>query len=410
VTRGRCETRAVGDDLDARFDYDRRVDPAAHLASLLAPWKVGDEVVEGVWLEGVSTELGVRFRFRAGTERLAVDVAPIEKSPRFAARSAHFAFGYRTEGGRSPVDGLLGKRLCEAVAARSAENESRVLASLRAGADEADATRIRSVEVETLLEDAGAEGAPYYTLSPYVGCLVGCRFCYAQTSVGGLRSLLGRREVPWGSYVDVRRNAADVLARELADPRRVVRPLKFCPIVSDPYQAVERTERITRACLETIARADRVWPTLLLTRSRAIVEDLERIRALSRAWVGVSLPTVDDAVRRHFEPRAASVSERLEVLRTFRDAGVSTFVVVQPLFEGSVEAHADAIAAHATSASIDVLRGVEGAGVEFSAPAHAHTEADAWQRARAHALSDALRDRGVTVWTGELPPGWETSA
>ena len=382
--------------------YHARVDLRARLLELLAPWQIGDEPVPGVQLEDASTELGLRLRFRVAGERVWVDVTPIADARRHAARSAAFAFGYRTEGGRSSIDAKLGLRLCEAIARRSAANEDIVLAALR-GTGERDA-RIRAVQVTSLLEQAGPASQPFYTLSPYVGCVIGCKFCYAQSSVGSVRRLTGAAEAPWGSYVDVRRNAPQVLARELAEPRRVVSPIKFCPVVSDPYQAIESTARITRGCLEVIAAADRTWPTLLLTRSASILEDRERIAGLARAWVGVSLPTVDDEVRRHFEPRGATIAGRLAVLRSFRGLGVRTLAVVQPLLAGSLAAHADALAECADSVSIDVLRGLGGAGSLFDDPRYATSATDGWQLARAHALVEALGARGVPVWRGELPP------
>lgn len=379
------------------------MDLRARLLELLAPWQVGDEPLPGVQLEDASTELGLRLRFRIDGERVWVDVTPIADARRWASRSPAFAFGYRTEGGRNPVDAALGLRLCEAVARRSAANEARVLAALQVAPGHGDA-RVREVEVTGLLEAAGPARESFYTLSPYVGCVIGCKFCYAQSSVGALRRLLGLAEAPWGSYVDVRRNAPQVLARELADAARPLRPIKFCPVVSDPYQSVERRARITRGCLEAIAAADRSWPTLLLTRSPLILDDRERIAGLARAWVGVSLPTVDEDVRRHFEPRGATIAERLDILRSFRALGVRTLAVVQPLLAGSLEAHADALAECVDSVSIDVLRGVEGAGQQFADPRYVATASDEWQLARAHALVDALTARGVPVWRGELPP------
>jgi DNA repair photolyase len=380
------------------------VDLRAQLLELLAPWQVGDEPLPGVRLEDASTELGLRLRFGVSGERVWVDVTPIADARRFASRSSAFAFGYRTEGGRNPIDGSVGLQLCSAIAQRSAANEARVLASLRGSAEGDREARIREVEVASLLELAGPASEPFYTLSPYVGCLIGCKFCYAQSNVGALRRLLGRPEVPWGSYVDVRRNAPQVLARELAQGEREVRPIKFCPVVSDPYQAVESKARITRGCLDAIAAADRPWPTLLLTRSPLVLDDRERIAGLPHAWVGVSLPTVDEEVRRHFEPRGATIAERLTILRSFRALGVKTIAVVQPLLGGSLEAHADALAECVDSVSIDVLRGVEGAGEQFEDPRWAETARDEWQLARAHALVDALAARRVPVWRGELPP------
>lgn len=382
------------------------MDLRAQLLDLLSPWRPGDEPLPDVRLEDASTELGLRLRFRVAGERVWVDVTPLADVRRFAARSSAFAFGYRTEGGRNLVDPSLGLALCKAIAERCTANEARVLEQLRRSTSEVEGpdARVREVEVESLLELAGPADDSFYTLSPYVGCVIGCKFCYAQANVGALRRLLGRIEAPWGSYVDVRRNAPSVLARELAEPRREVRPIKFCPVVSDPYQAIERKARITRGCLDAIAAAGRTWPTLLLTRSAAILDDRERIAALPRAWVGVSLPTADDEVRAHFEPRGATVAERLAVLRSFRAVGVRTIAVVQPLLAGSLDAHADALAECADSVSIDVLRGVEGATAEFADPRYVETADDAWQLARAHALLDALQQRGVPVWHGELPP------
>ena len=59
--------------------------------------------------------------------------------------------------------------------------------------------------------------------------------------------------MPWGSYVDVRVNLPDVLARELVDAPPW--PIKFCPILSDPYQAVESRYEVTRSCLTVLRGA-----------------------------------------------------------------------------------------------------------------------------------------------------------
>ncbi|HEY3496642.1 MAG TPA: radical SAM protein [Polyangiaceae bacterium] len=387
------------------------MDLRARLFDLVAPWRSGDEPIPGVRLEDASIELGLRLSFRTERGRLWVDFVPVADAQRWASRTERFALGYRTEGGRNPVDATLGMALCEAIALRCRENEARVFRALEAEREEQTlAARVRPLDVERLLERAGSGDENFYTLSPYVGCLIGCRFCYAQSKVGPLRTLLGLPPAPWGSYVDVRRNAPAVLARELADPARELLPIKFCPVVSDPYHSLERRARLTRGCIDAIARSERRWPAVILTRSALILEDRERIAALGRAWVGVSLPTVDDEARRHFEPRAASVEERLSVLQAFRSAGVPTFAVVQPLLSGSLDAHADALANSADSVSIDVLRGAEGAERDFEDPRYRVTLSDAWQRERAEGLRELLSARGVPLWQGELPPGASVEA
>jgi DNA repair photolyase len=192
-----------------------------------------------------------------------------------------------------------------------------------------------------------------------------------------------------------------VLERELGIAESL--PLKFCPIVSDPYQPVERRLGVTRRCLEVLARAA-PRPVLVLTRTTLVERDLELIASLPRALVGVSLPTIDDDVRRHFEPRGAPVPERLQTLRRFKDAGVETFAVVQPQLPGEVEALADALAETVASVSLDVLRDAFGAEGDFARTEFHQARSSEWQHSRLEALTRALAARGVPRWTSELPP------
>ncbi len=379
------------------------MDLRAHLLELLAPLRPGDELTPGARFLGVSTEVGFWIAFALPGGEVSVEVAP-QGEGRFAARTARFAISYRAEGGRNPIDPRLGLALCRAVAERVASNEERVAEGLAQRAREVSASpaRVRELRVESLLETASHGASRFFKLSPYAGCLIGCRYCYAQTPMSALRRLEMLPEAPWGSYVDVRVNAAEVLSDELA--RLAPRPIKFCPILSDPYQAVEARYALTRACLVKIGAAAAVWPTLLLTRSKLVTRDADLFASLPAAWVGASIPTLDDETRRHFEPRAASIPERLSALATLRKAGVRTFAVVQPLLPGSIEALADALAGVVSSVSIDVLRGEEQAAADFDDPRYSAARDDAWQRARAEELVAALAARSVPVWPGELPP------
>lgn len=392
------------------------MDVRSELIALLSPVSLGAEIAEGArWIEA-STELGMRLVIatsRGPTEvEVEIEVDPIEEGRRFAARSSRFGFGYRVGDARAPIDPALGRALCERIASLARANEDAMIARLRTASERARAeddpavrARVREVRVERLLERGGMPGERYWTLSPYVGCLIGCRFCYAPSRLDPVRRLEGRADAPWGSWVDVRVNAAEVLARELAELSP--RPIKLCPIVSDPYHAIERRYRVTRACLDVLGSelgraAGR--GILVLTRSTAVVEDAERIAAIPGAHAGMSLPTIDDDVRARFEPRGASVAERLAALRALRAAGVRTFAIVQPILPGSIDALADALAETVGSARIDVLHGAYGAEADFAAePRFAAAREPAWQAARADELAAALIARGVEVWPGELP-------
>ncbi len=377
----------------------------AHLLQLLAPFGTGDEVVPGARLVGVLLEIGLGWRFRTDEGDVNVEVTPLEDTERFAARTPRLALSYRAMS-VTPQRSHAGKALCEALVPIVTRNEEAVLAAIarEAAAEESAAPgtrRIREVQVETALEPALDSPSPFFTITPYVGCVIGCHFCYAQAPIGHMRRLARTPVVPWGSYVDVRVNLPDVLARELADAPPW--PIKFCPILSDPYQAVESRYEVTRSCLAVI-RAAPPRPVFVLTRSRLVERDVDLLAALPAAWVGASIPTLDDDVRLHFEPRAASIAERFAFLRTLRAAGVETFAVVQPMLPGPVDAFADALAECVSSVSIDVLHGVQGAAADFADASFADSAAEGWQRERALALTAALRRNGVTIWDGDLPP------
>ncbi len=382
------------------------MDPVRLLKALVEPLRVGDELAPGLRLESVSAELGLRLTFARGRSTVQVEVEPLEDGRPYAARSERFQCSYRTGDKRWPLDARVGREVCARVAARLREREDAVLSAfrdeaLRAGAEAFETARVREVRVERLLEPAGDERGRFYTVSPYVGCLIGCRFCYAQSRLQALRGLLGLPELPWGSWVDARANAADLLARELETAQPW--PVKFCPVVSDPYHAIERRYRLTRRCLEVLRDEGRGREVFVLTRGSLVREDAALLAAIPGAHVGVSLPTADDEVRAHFEPRGASVRERLETLAVLRAAGVRTFAMVQPVLPGSLEALSDALAAVADSVQLDVLRGVEGAAAEFSDPRFAFCARESWQRESVEALRGLLAARGVRLWAGELP-------
>lgn len=383
------------------------MDLERQLRALIAPLAVGDELVPGARFAETSTELGLRLTFEVGEDAVHVELEPADEGDTrpHAARTARFLVSYRVAQTRARLAPQLGRTLSERVAALVRANEDEVLRALASAAahtaDEGGA-RIRRITVERLLVDAGTPGARYRTLSPYVGCLVGCRFCYAQTRLASSRRLLGLADVPWGSYVDARTNAPAVLAQELARAPR--RPVKFCPIVSDPYHAIERTLGLTRACLEVLARPELAPPaTFVLTRAALVERDLDVLARLPNAYVGFSVPTDDDDVRAHFEPRAAPIAERVRVLRAFRARGVRTFAMVQPILTDDVDALADHLASCVDSVRIDVLRGVYGAADDFADPRYARWMDPAVQASLADTLAVALTARGVSLWPDELP-------
>lgn len=372
------------------------LDPSIALAlALLAPHQPGDELAPGLRWCALQVELGVALELQWCGGEVIVELVPRDGVRRHRIVTTSFGIAHR-DGNLPEPDALAA---CEQVAAIVRTNEAHALA--QRPTQRAASPRVRTVAgLRALVPDRSGAA---YALSPYRGCGIGCRFCYAQSQTQPWRRWLQGDAVPWGSWVDAREDLPALLHDELRclPPR----PIKLCPIVSDPYQPIERRLRLTRRCVEVIRDAPTPWTTLVLTRAHAILDDLSLWASLPAAWIGVSLPTLDDDVRMHFEPRAASVSQRLEILERARAAGVKTFAVVQPLLPGDGDALADALARRTDAVAIGTLDGEEDAGPLFDDADEAEARTPAWQHARAEALRDALQRRGVALWQGELPPG-----
>lgn len=166
-----------------------------------------------------------------------------------------------------------------------------------------------------------------WSLNPYVGCLHACRYCYVPDTMH-----LERNQ--WGRYVAAKENLASKLRLELkTSPRKTV----YVSTSTDPYQAPERQRRVTRQCLELLARHD--WPVEILTRSPLVLRDLDLLGRFSQVRVGLSVPTLDDEARRLMEPHAPPIPARLEALSRLRDAGLTTFVNYSPAYPETNAVH-----------------------------------------------------------------------
>jgi len=161
-----------------------------------------------------------------------------------------------------------------------------------------------------------------YCINPYVGCMHGCVYCYARF----MRRFTNHRE-RWGEFVDVKVNAGEVLRKELA--RTQQRGVALLGSVTDAYQPAERKYKITRALLTALVEAR--FPLSILTKSDLVLRDLDLLKQLEDCTVGLTITTLDEEVRRRFEPRSSSVAKRLNALRVLHENGITTYVFIGPI-------------------------------------------------------------------------------
>ena len=178
------------------------------------------------------------------------------------------------------------------------------------------------------------------SINPYQGCEHGCIYCYARPSHAYLGLSAG---LDFETRLFGKRNAAELLRRELGKPGYK------CELIAlgantDPYQPVEREQRITRGILEVLF--EHRHPVGIVTKSSLVERDIDLLAEMSRhnlAQVFVSITTLDGDLARKLEPRAVTPQRRVETLRRLSAAGVRCGVLTAPVIPFVNDGHIETI-------------------------------------------------------------------
>ena len=163
-----------------------------------------------------------------------------------------------------------------------------------------------------------------YSFSPYMACSHGCVYCDGRAERYYVEGDFERDVV-------IRRNLPELLEDELPKLREV----GFVTVgsgISDAYQPPEIREELMRRSAEILARHP--FPVAVLTKSAVVRRDIDlwkQVNARGGFNLYISLTFADDRLRQIFEPGASSVSERVEALRVFKEAGCRVGVMAMPL-------------------------------------------------------------------------------
>jgi DNA repair photolyase len=197
-----------------------------------------------------------------------------------------------------------------------------------------------------------------FGLNPYRGCQHACAYCYARRT----HELLGfGAGTDFDKKIVVKTNLPELLGRELARPSWRGEPIMFSG-VTDCYQPLEASYRLTRGCLERCR--EHLNPVAVVTKSSLIRRDLDLLADLAEragARVYVSIPFARSEVARLIEPGAPTPADRFATLRALSEAGVPCGLALSPLVPGLNESDvpellARAREAGATSAFMTLLR------------------------------------------------------
>lgn len=179
---------------------------------------------------------------------------------------------------------------------------------------------VREVLCKSALSPCRISDIPY-SVNPYVGCQHGCAYCYARFMLK-----YHPHPEPWGSFVDAKTNAPRRLAEQLGE----VKPgLVLLSSVTDPYQPVEAKLSLTRRCLQQLLAYN--FPVSILTKSSLVTRDTDLFQQFPTCEVGLTITTLDEEVRRNFEPMASPIDERLKALATLKESDVPTYAFLGPI-------------------------------------------------------------------------------
>jgi len=208
---------------------------------------------------------------------------------------------------------------------------------------------IKEIKAKSILNKTGIPGMTY-CINPYTGCSHGCIYCYATF----MKDYSGHTE-EWGDFVDVKVNLPEILSKEVKKKKLG----RVCiGTVADAYQPIEQEKKLTRRAIEILVEHN--FPFEILTKSSLVSRDIDLLKGYKncsvdpapfdkrssgttigfkcditqpdkRCGVEISITTIDDNVRKVFEPNADTVENRLTCVRQLILAGIETNIFFGPV-------------------------------------------------------------------------------
>jgi DNA repair photolyase len=180
-----------------------------------------------------------------------------------------------------------------------------------------------TIERKSLLYKSGLG---FHCINHVQGCSHGCRYpCHA--------FMIFNRHGRVRDYADwcqprLVTNALQLLDRELARKRQLPDRVHLC-LSTDPFMlGYPEVQAMSLALIERLNEAGIACS--LLTKGILPAELADRSRFPVGNTHGISLVSLDEGFRRHWEPGAAPYAARIAVLRQLHEAGRRTLVHIEP--------------------------------------------------------------------------------
>ncbi|MGA2404868.1 MAG: radical SAM protein [Syntrophobacteraceae bacterium] len=149
-----------------------------------------------------------------------------------------------------------------------------------------------------------------------VGCEHGCRYCYGPLA-------FRKKRDSFHSNPSVRQHALEMLEHDAGilrgDDREIL--LSFA---TDPYSPEELTTGLTRQAIEILIDNGLRFTVLTKGGTRAS-RDFDLLDKYEKCSFGTTLVFASQQDADYWEPRAASIADRIETLKTAHQRGIRTW-------------------------------------------------------------------------------------
>ncbi len=185
------------------------------------------------------------------------------------------------------------------------------------------------------------EYAPLAT-NPYRGCGHGCAYCYVPNVLHMTRQQFNAGAFPRPNYLAN-------LCRDAAKYQKAGRHDQvMLSFTTDPYHSGDTS--LTRETLEVLIAHGLGFCTLTKGGTRAL-RDIDLFRPNRDAFAS-TLTSLDPAFSAKWEPNAALPADRIDALKAFHDAGIFTWVSLEP----TLDTAASIAIVHATHTFVDLYK------------------------------------------------------
>ena len=193
-------------------------------------------------------------------------------------------------------------------------------------------TQIIEVFPKTIVNAVKSPDLPMeYSLNPYQGCEHGCSYCYARPTHEYWGFSAG---IDFERKIMVKKNAPELLEKFFKKRNYIPKTIMLSGN-TDCYQPIERELEITQKILE-VCLAYR-HPVSILSKNALVLRDLDlfiKMNELNLISVALSIPTMNEDLRRKMEPRTSSAIKKLEALKILKENNIPTGAMIAPIIPG----------------------------------------------------------------------------